>query len=69
MKLNFYFTTYEGALEARQDGGICMISQWGEEIHVSGYVNEKPFDVGKFPDIYVALEKANEWWNENVKDV
>lgn len=62
--LNFKIAPFDGMLEATTDGGYYNISDYGNTLHVSGWVNGEGFDIGDFPDIYQALRAANAHYNK-----
>jgi hypothetical protein len=67
--LKFNFMQGDGFLEARVDGGFYAIYQndINGDFVVYGSFNCCSLDLGTHPDIYKALEVANEHWNSNIK--
>jgi hypothetical protein len=64
-KLDFGFLQHDDLLEARvEDGnGFYQIGANKAGFLVTAYLNSKCLEIGKFPDIYEALDAANQHYN------
>ncbi len=65
VKLDFRFMQGDAILEARTKLGYYHVYEFKDGFRVSGYVNKETFVADDYPNIYEALDAANDHYRKH----